>query len=354
MFMKDNTAIVLSNGMLDNNHAKTAHGLIRGSERFRISAVIDHRHGGRDAGEVLDGHHRDIPVYSSVEEALSLLPEKPAYCIIGVATSGGVLPTEMIESVKTALNAGISIVNGLHEQLSGKTEILELARKKGAQLIDIRKPRSREELHFWTGEIYKVSSTIIAVLGMDCATGKRTTARILTEACRQEGLKAEMIFTGQTGWMQGGKYGFIFDSTLNDFISGEIEHAIVTCYRETGAQFIFIEGQSSLRNPAGPCGSEFLISGQAKKTVLVLNPKQEYFGDDPAWGRLPSVASEIKLIEAYGSEVIALSLNTHQCTTEEASSWKQEFENEFKIPVLLPVLEGVHIFIPYLKSIARS
>jgi len=349
--MKDNTAIVLSNGMLHNNHAKTAHGLIRGSDRYSISAVIDHNHAGQDAGEVLDGIHRNIPIYANVEEALLKLPKKPAYCIIGVATSGGVLPPEMLESVTSALDAGVSIVNGLHEQLAGKENIRNLANEKGAKLIDIRKPRSREELHFWTGAIFNVPSTIVAVLGMDCATGKRTTARLLTEACREEGLRAEMIYTGQTGWMQGAKYGFIFDSTLNDFISGEIEHAIVSCYNETKSDFIFIEGQSSLRNPAGPCGSEFLISGNAKKVVLVLNPKQEFFDDDPAWGRLPSVESEIGLAEAYGSSVVALSLNTHTCTLEEAKKFQKQYESEFKLPVLLPVIDGVRHFIPQLKTI---
>ena len=58
-----------------------------------------------------------------------------------------------------------------------------------------------------------------------------------------------MIYTGQTGWLQGGKYGFIFDSTLNDFVSGELEHAILTCYEETNPDVILIEGQSALRNP---------------------------------------------------------------------------------------------------------
>ena len=40
------------------------------------------------------------------------------------------------------------------------------------------------------------------------------------------------ITSGQTGWMQGGKYGFILDSTVNDFVSGELEKAIVECDRE--------------------------------------------------------------------------------------------------------------------------
>ena len=37
----------------------------------------------------------------------------------------------------------------------------------------------------------------------------RTTARVLTQGLRARGLSAEMIYTGQTGWLQGGRYGFI-------------------------------------------------------------------------------------------------------------------------------------------------
>jgi uncharacterized NAD-dependent epimerase/dehydratase family protein len=50
------------------------------------------------------------------------------------------------------------------------------------------------------------------------------------------------------GRLQGGKYGFVFDSTLNDFVSGELEHAIVTCWKEAKPAFILLEGQSALRN----------------------------------------------------------------------------------------------------------
>lgn len=48
-------AIVLTAGMLHESDAKTAHGLIRGSERFDIVGIIDAVHAGKDAGEVLDG-----------------------------------------------------------------------------------------------------------------------------------------------------------------------------------------------------------------------------------------------------------------------------------------------------------
>ena len=46
----DGTAVVMTDGHLADIYGKTAHGLIRGSERFKVMAVIDARHAGRDAG----------------------------------------------------------------------------------------------------------------------------------------------------------------------------------------------------------------------------------------------------------------------------------------------------------------
>ena len=95
------------------------------------------------------------------------------------------------------------------------------------EIIDIRKPKPFEDLHFFSGEIYAVTTPRVAVLGTDCAVGKRTTCRMTLEMCRADGIATEMIYTGQTGWLQGYPYGFILDATPNDFVSGEIEHAVV-------------------------------------------------------------------------------------------------------------------------------
>jgi uncharacterized NAD-dependent epimerase/dehydratase family protein len=344
-----NKAIVLTDGLLSLNDAKTAHGLIRGTERFTVVGVIDNATtAGKDAGELLDGKHRNIPVFDSIESALSIL-NNVNYLVIGVATVGGKLPVNMTGIIKKAINAGLSIVNGLHEFLNDKPEIAALASAKAVQLIDIRKPKTRDDLSFWKGDIFKVKAQIIAVLGMDCAMGKRTAARMLREACERKGLKAQMIYTGQTGWMQGGKYGFIFDSTLNDFVSGELENAIVTCYNETNPDIIFLEGQSSLRNPSGPCGIELLISGNAKKVVLLFAPKRKYFDNDEHWGEIPPVESEIEIIEKLGSSVIAVAINTENCTDAEVFAYQKHYEQKLKIPVLLPIQEGVDKLVPFLK-----
>jgi uncharacterized NAD-dependent epimerase/dehydratase family protein len=346
-----NNALLLTNGLLHKSDAKTAHGLIRGTDRFHIVGVVDGPdNAGKDAGVVLDGKHRDIPVFASLDEALSILHDVQ-WLVIGVATVGGRLPGNMLEVVIEAIRSGLSIVNGLHEFLTDKEEIVALAKQKDVVLIDVRKPRSKSELKFWTGEIFNVTAPVVAVLGMDCAMGKRTMARMLMQSCRSNKINAEMIYTGQTGWMQGGDHGFIFDSTLNDFVSGELEQAIVQCWKNKRPDIIFLEGQSALRNPSGPCGIELMISGNAKHAILMFAPKRKYFDDLPHWGEIPSVESEIDIIGRLGTKVIAAGMNTEGCTDEEAFRLQDEYQIKLGIPVLLPMQQGVDMMIPLIHSL---
>jgi uncharacterized NAD-dependent epimerase/dehydratase family protein len=339
--MKSN-AIIITGGYLDTINAKTAHGLIRGTERFTIVGIIDHKHPGKDAGEILDGKHRNIPVYKTITDFVGTAKEKAVYCVIGVATKGGVIPDSLRALLMEALENDLGIVNGLHDYVSDHEGLSSLAKRKGLELIDVRKPRKFKDLHFWNGKIKEVKCPKVAVLGTDCALGKRTTTRILTEAMTLAGFKAEMIYTGQTGWMQGARYGFIFDSTLNDFISGEMEHAIWQCYQEAKPDIIFIEGQSSLRNPSGPAGAEWIISADADAVVLQHNPLRKQYKDMeyyPAY--IPDVKDEIDLIKIYGSPTVAVTVNTMKMAPEEAKKWARQTEQALNIPVVLPLEEGV-------------
>lgn len=345
------TAIVLTGGLLSTSDAKTAHGLIRESERFKIIGIVDQKDAGIDAGILLDGKNRNIPVHKNIHEALALNPD---YCIIGVAITGGILPESMLEDVKAAVRSKVSIVNGLHDYLSDRPDVAQLAAENGVELIDIRKPKARADLHFWTGDILNLKTPVVAILGTDCALGKRTTTRFLVSACTEQGLDAKMIYTGQTGWLQGGKHGFIFDSTLNDFVAGELEHAILSCAEELNPDLILIEGQAALRNPSGPCGSELLISGQAKNVILIHSPKRKFYDHHEPFGKIPDIESEIKLIELYGSEVIAVALNTEDCTEEEARKFKLEYEQKLNLPVILPLFEGCALLVPLLKDIIND
>ena len=342
---ENNTALILTNGLYNTENGKTAHGLIRYSERFKIVGVIDYACAGQDAGEILDGKHRNIPIFDTVENALKNLPnsETPKHIIIGIAVSGGKIPPNMLSVLKKAIKNGLNVINGLHEFLNDKPDFVRFAKKHNVTLTDVRKAKKATEMSYWSGSISKVTAPRIAVLGMDCAVGKRTTARFLTQECRKQGIHAEMISTGQTGWMQDGRYAFILDSTLNDFLTGELETQIVKCFEETNPDVIFLNGQSALRNPIGPTGSELLLSGQAKYVVLQGIPARKYYEgtEDNIKAEIPSIESEVALIKMYGSEVIAVTLNTHGLTLEDAREKQKILRGVLNIPVVLPLEDGV-------------
>jgi uncharacterized NAD-dependent epimerase/dehydratase family protein len=94
-----------------------------------------------------------------------------------------------------------------------------------------------------------------------------------------------------------------------------------------------------------------LISGNAKHVVLIFAPKRKYFDNEAHWGEIPSVASEIEIIEKLGSKVIAVAVNTENCTDEEAYAYQKEYTASLGLPVLLPIQEGVAPVIPILKAL---
>jgi len=348
-------AIVLANRLFKTPNGKVAHGLIRGSERFEALVVVDPDCAGEDAGEALDGERRGIPIVATLSEAIDTCREAPRYCIVGIATHGGRFTEELRACVLEAVERGLAIVNGLHDAASEDAEIAAAAERYGVELIDLRKSPPKSALHFWESDILEVRAPRVAVLGTDCALGKRTTTRFLVQALNEAGVRAEMIYTGQTGWMQGARYGFVFDAVINDYVSGEVEHAIVTCDREAEPDVMIIEGQSSLRNPSGPCGAEFLLSGGARGVVLQHAAGREFFeGYEKQQLRIPPLADEIALIAMYGARTLAVTLNGAAVSDEALIEYQKRYERELGIPVVRPLDEGVGRLVPVLREYIES
>ncbi|HCK92909.1 MAG TPA: DUF1611 domain-containing protein [Gammaproteobacteria bacterium] len=332
-------ALIYTGNLLTTTYAKTAHGLIRGSKRFEAVAIIDAESAGQDAGTLLDGVERNIPIYASLEDAKNNNINADVF-VVGVATQGGQITAELKTILINALESGLDVVCGLHSLITEDEEIVAAAQANGRQLFDVRKPKKASELHFWSGDIKKVNTPIVAVLGTDCAVGKRTTAKMITEDLAAKNKKACMVYTGQTGWLQGWKHGFIFDSTPNDFVSGELEHAILECIKDENPSVVLLEGQSALRNPSGPCGAEYLLSANAKHVVLQVAPARDYFiGLEDQDCVQHSVASEIKLIEAYGSKVIGITINSENLNQDDIAQLKKQYSEEFNIPVVAPMFD---------------
>lgn len=344
-------AVVYTNSLLHEDFAKTCHGLLRGSERFEVKAVLDEKHAGKDAGDVMDGRTLGVPIFPTLASYLEK-HNKPPIFVVGVAFSGGGLPESCRSEIRAAIENGMTVVCGLHDALGDDPEFNRLAKEHGVALIDIRRPRKTRDLRFWTGDILKIHAKVVPVLGTDCAVGKRTTCRILWEACNAAGIHTEMLYTGQTGWMQGYQHGFIFDATPNDFISGEIERVILECEKESRPELILIEGQGSLRNPSGPAGSEFILSGNASGVILQHYPARTHFVDQEKIGtRVPDPVDEIELIRMYGADTLAVTLNGLGWDEEKKHAYQRELQSRLEIPVCWPIEDGVDVIVPIIKSL---
>ncbi|KAA3660875.1 MAG: DUF1611 domain-containing protein, partial [Calditrichaeota bacterium] len=190
----------------------------------------------------------------------------------------------------------------------------------------------------------------IAILGTDSAIGKRTTAWLIVQAFQNAGLKAEMIGTGQTAWMQGARYSLILDSLVNDFVSGEIEHAVWRAWNETKPDVIVIEGQGSLMNPAYPGGFEILAAGRPDVVVLQHAPTRKEYDGFPGYPMHP-LRKQIDAIELIsGKPVVAITVNHEDLTAEQVPTVCREIIADVGLPAFDVLLDGAAELITVLKS----
>ncbi|WP_281542581.1 DUF1611 domain-containing protein [Maribacter aestuarii] len=331
----DGKALVYCEGAFNTPNGKTAHGLVRFTERYEVVGVLDNKYHGKDAGDVLDGRPNGIPIFKDIEtavEELSAVDNLPSYLVIGLAPDGGRLPKEAKGTIRKALQKGWNVDSGLHDFLTNDADLVAIAQANNCQIRDIRKTPDRDKLHFFTGAIEKVDCLKLAVLGTDSALGKRTTAWLIVHAFRAAGKKAEMIGTGQTGWMQGAKYSMVMDSCINDFVSGEIEHAVVSAYNNENPDVIIIEGQGSLMNPAYPGGFEILAAGRPDYVILQHAPKRLEYDGFPGY-KMHSLKEQINAIQVIsGKEVIAITVNHEGMSKDEIPEACKKITLETKLP----------------------
>jgi uncharacterized NAD-dependent epimerase/dehydratase family protein len=118
-------------------NGKTAHGLVRHTDRYHVVGVVDSAAPSGDAGAILDGKNRDIPIFPSLEKAYR--KTSPKIFIIGAVSEGGILPEGYDQAVAWALSHGLDVVSGLHYFLSDDEKFASIATKNGCSITDVRK-----------------------------------------------------------------------------------------------------------------------------------------------------------------------------------------------------------------------
>ena len=325
-------ALVYCEGEFGKIDGKVANGLARHSEKYQMLGIIDSTKAGLDAGEFLDGIKNGIPIFRSSEDAIETLGFVPEYFIYGIAAITAFLNHYDRGIIFAAMKLGMNIINGLPEFFTEDQEFVQKAHDYDVQIYDMRKSPMRKHLHNFSGRIHKVTIPVITVLGTDCAVGKRTTAVELVEALKQAGLNAAFVATGQTGLLQGAKYGTVVDVLSSGFASGEVENAILNANKGERPDIIVVEGQGALSHPAYT-SSHAIVRGAVPDAVILQHPPRRKNHCDYPTIPMPTLESEIELIEVFSkTKVIAITINHEDMTDLQVKDTIDEYEAKYKLP----------------------
>ena len=312
-------AVLLHDG-IRGEQGKTGLAFLRYSEA-NIVAVIDQDCAG-DSLFRLRRIDRDVPIVADVTTALTYHPN---VLLIGIAPSGGQLPSAWKEEVKQAVKAGLSVVNGLHTPIRSLFEE-ELILQSGQWLWDVREEPTG--LGISGGRARFLSAKRILTVGTDFSIGKMSTSLELVKIAKQKGYRAKFLATGQGGMMISGG-GIPLDAIRVDFAAGAVEKMVLEA-GETGEDFLFVEGQGSLFHPGSTAVLPLLRGTQPTDLILVHRAGQREIRNFPEI-KIPPLSEVVKLYEMLASGVGAfgeikvkgIALNTFHLEEETA---KQEIE----------------------------
>ena len=324
--------LILAEGFSgDPHYGKTMWGVLR-YRREDVVAILDTSR----AGETTDG----VPVVGSVNDALCFGPDT---ALVGVATQGGRFPPAWIELLKSCLSKRLSIENGLHVFLSDEPEFVELARRHGAELRDLRKPPP--DLSTATGENLEIPATIVLTVGSDCAIGKMTATCELDLEARRRGLRSVFVPTGQTGIAIGG-WGISVDAVVSDFLAGAAEQLVVEGYRR-GGEILWVEGQGAITHPVYSGVTLGLMHGSAPHLYVLCHEAGRTHVEGAGGGPHPllPLAELVELHERISlplrpATVACVALNTRALDEDEARAAIAEAEQETGLPADDPVRFG--------------
>jgi uncharacterized NAD-dependent epimerase/dehydratase family protein len=305
--------VILLQGGIKGQHGKTGLAFLRYSQT-QVVAIIDAEAQGESLSE-LTKIKRDVPILGDVTAALVYQPD---VLLIGIAPSGGQLPPDLLSEIAIAVQAGLSIINGLHTPLKDKFPNLQ----SGQEVWDIR--QEPKGLTIGSGLARSLTAQRILTVGTDMAIGKMSTSLELHRAASVQGIKAQFIATGQAGIAIAGQ-GLPLDAVRVDFAAGAVEQTVLELGQ--GQDLVMIEGQGSLLHPGSTATLPLIRGSQPTSLVLVHRAGAKHIRDLPEVV-IPPLPDVIQLYETVASaggafgkvKVEAIALNTFALNHQEAEA----------------------------------
>ncbi len=324
-------ALIFAEGEFGKIDGKTANGLVRFSEKYEIVGVLDSTNENDHVDEVIDDVDKSIPIFDDLGNALEKLDVEPKAFINGIARDGGGFPYEYKDVFFEAMDNGMDIVHGCHHHISQLEEFKRKAEENDVYIWDVRK--EPDDPHYFSGKLRKINTPPrILVSGTDCAIGKRTFCLELYKELEERGYDPGFIATGQTGLIQGAKYGFPLDGIRGDFLSGEAEHVTWKISTENEHDVLIIEGQACIAHPQGGNPLALMKGVHPHGIVLIHAPGRKKRDGLPDDFGPPDIDEEKETIEFfYPDSVIAMGIN-HEGGID-IERWIKKYEEKYDLPV---------------------
>jgi uncharacterized NAD-dependent epimerase/dehydratase family protein len=316
----------------DELAAKTAHGIVDWRPEWCLGQL-------RLEGCKADCRLPDLSLPEAARKGAKTM-------VVGVVNAGGVLPEHWINSIVTALDAGLDVATGLHKRLGSIPVIAEAAGRSGRKLHDVR----FTDRDFATGKGVKRPGLRVLTVGTDCSVGKKYTALALEKEMRARGLKADFRATGQTGVLISGR-GVAIDAVVADFISGAAEWLTPA---NDPDHWDVVEGQGSLFHPSFAGVTLGLLHGSQPDAFIVCHEptRTTMRGVEHA---LPSIAEVIERTMLEGKltnpaiQCAGIAINTEHLSEAEALALLKKAGTSYRLPCVDPIRTGVRPLVDELE-----
>lgn len=325
---------IFAEATMGSLNAKMAEGILRYG-RNPVVAVIDSTQAGKRVRD-LTPIDSDVPLVASLADAMELGAK---VLVLGTAPSGGRLPAGWVLVLDQAIAGGMSLVNGMHDQLKPRyAERLQ----SGQWVWDLRVPQG-EAPPIGMARAARLNNIRVLMVGTDMAIGKMTAGLELTRSLQDMGRDAAFLATGQTGIAITGR-GIPLDAIRVDHAGGAVERMVLEA---AGHEIVVVEGQGSLLHP-GSTATLPLMRGSACTHMILCHRAGMQTLDELTSVHIPPLRDVIALNEAMAraagaltpAKVVAIALNTARLSDPEAEAVLKAVEDETGLPAADPVRQG--------------
>jgi uncharacterized NAD-dependent epimerase/dehydratase family protein len=338
MLKPEHKVALYMEGHLFSDYGKMGFGVLRYLKN-PIVAVIDHENSGTTIDELLSIPSK-TPIVPNLKAAIDLQAD---VLILGIAPSGGKIPQDWYPIIEQALQAGMSIVNGLHDLLNARFQHAIVHPDK-QWIWDVRVPQFTPNIA--TAQAFALPNKRILFVGTDMAAGKMTAALELYGWSQKNNIKAGFVATGQIGITITGA-GIPLDAFKVDHACGAVEEAVLA---QKEADWIFIEGQGSLLHP-GSTATLPLMRGSCPTHLILCHRADMEHLRHPTAIRIPALKPFVALNEALASvcgtfgapKVVGIALNTMKLSEAEARAICAQVSEETGIPATDVVRFGAEV-----------